>query len=149
MTQTNKLDGIGVDNEDATCVASYDMSIHSNPDAAAWTKLFRETNPDCNVDDQTMLGWFANAMMAMHDKEPVAWKVVDVTDVMLRLDVTSSTTYELTVYAHIASFYEELETSCKKYGYNYKDMVNQDLDLFDYYHLDTYLQLKANETVEA
>lgn len=64
-----KAHGIGVDNEDATCVASYDMSIHSNPDAAAWTKFFREKNPDCNVDDQTMFGWFANAMMAMHDVE--------------------------------------------------------------------------------
>ena len=71
-----------LNNEDATCVdsyivgvedaeecPSYDMSIHSNPDAAAWTKFFREKNPDCNVDDQTMFGWFANAMMAMHDME--------------------------------------------------------------------------------
>lgn len=44
-----------------------DMSIHTNPDAMAWTKFFRECNPDCNVPDDLMLGWFANAMMAMHD----------------------------------------------------------------------------------
>ena len=43
------------------------MSIHSNPDAAAWTKFFRECNPNCNVEDDAMLGWFANALMAMHD----------------------------------------------------------------------------------
>lgn len=45
----------------------YDMSIHINPDAMAWTKFFRECNPDCNVDDDIMLAWFANSMMAMHD----------------------------------------------------------------------------------
>ena len=45
----------------------YDMKIHDNPDALAWTRFFRETNPDCNVDDDAMLCWFANAMMAMHD----------------------------------------------------------------------------------
>lgn len=45
----------------------YDMSIHINPDAMAWVQFFRECNPDCNVDDDLMLGWFSNAMMAMHD----------------------------------------------------------------------------------
>lgn len=48
-------------------MTSYDLSIHTNPDAEAWVKFFRECNPNCNVDDQVMLGWFANAMMAMHD----------------------------------------------------------------------------------
>ena len=45
----------------------YDMTIHSNPDAMAWAKLFCETNPDCGLDESDMVGWFANAMMAMHD----------------------------------------------------------------------------------
>ena len=45
----------------------YDMTIHTNPDAMVWTKFFRELNPECNVSDDAMLGWFANAMMAMHD----------------------------------------------------------------------------------
>ena len=45
----------------------YDMNIHTNPDAREWVKFFRETNPDCNVSDDIMIGWFANAMMAMHD----------------------------------------------------------------------------------
>jgi hypothetical protein len=48
-------------------MSDYDMSIHTNPDAMAWTKFFRETWPDCNVPDDVMHGWFANAMMAMHD----------------------------------------------------------------------------------
>lgn len=51
-------------------MSNYDMSIHTNPDAAVWAKFFMETqaklgNPP--LDEGTMLGWFANAMMAMHD----------------------------------------------------------------------------------
>lgn len=45
----------------------YDMSIHSNPDAAAWAKFYIETWPDGCDDEETMIGWFANAMMAMAD----------------------------------------------------------------------------------
>jgi hypothetical protein len=48
-------------------MTDYDMSIHTNPDAQAWVKFFRECNPDCNVPDDLMYTWFANAMMAMHD----------------------------------------------------------------------------------
>jgi hypothetical protein len=48
-------------------MAEYDMSIHTNPDAAAWVKFFRDCNPDCNVADDLMFTWFANVMMAMHD----------------------------------------------------------------------------------
>lgn len=48
-------------------MSEYEMSIHTNPDAMAWTKFFRECNPDCNIPDDLMFGWFANAMMAMHD----------------------------------------------------------------------------------
>lgn len=53
----------------------YDMSIHTNPDARAWAKFYIETkagfeadNPGVRYDDEAMMiGWFANAMMAMHD----------------------------------------------------------------------------------
>ena len=55
------------DLEDLREEPPYDMTIHDNPDALAWTRFFRETNPDCNVDDETMFCWFANAMMAMSD----------------------------------------------------------------------------------
>jgi hypothetical protein len=43
----------------------YDRRIHSNPDARAWAKFYCETYPD--ADEETMVGWFANAMMAMYD----------------------------------------------------------------------------------
>lgn len=56
-------------------MAEYDMSIHTNPDALAWAKFYIETrdgfeakNPGQRYDDEDMMfGWFANAMMAMHD----------------------------------------------------------------------------------
>jgi len=45
----------------------YDRAIHSNPDASAWADLFVATFPGLSDKRDTMLGWFANAMMAMHD----------------------------------------------------------------------------------
>lgn len=48
-------------------MADYDLSIHTNPDARAWAKFFMECNPESNVPEDVMIGWFANAMMAMRD----------------------------------------------------------------------------------
>ena len=48
-------------------MSDYDMSIHTSPDARRWNEFFRKTWPDYNVPDDVMLGWFCNAMMAMHD----------------------------------------------------------------------------------
>jgi|688.fasta_scaffold246909_5 hypothetical protein len=52
-------------------MTDYDMSIHQNPDAQAWAKFFIETTKDMDRDafrdEEYMIGWFANAMMAMHD----------------------------------------------------------------------------------
>lgn len=51
-------------------MSNYDMSIHTNPDAQAWAKFFCKTmqeNPYIVLDESFMIGWFANAMMAMHD----------------------------------------------------------------------------------
>lgn len=51
-------------------MSDYDLSIHRNPDAQAWAKFFMESfnkNPNFIVDEEIMTGWFANAMMAMHD----------------------------------------------------------------------------------
>lgn len=53
----------------------YDLSIHSNPDATAWAKFyvqsreaFEASGREGRFDDlDNMVGWFANAMMAMHD----------------------------------------------------------------------------------
>ena len=51
-------------------MSDYDLSIHQNPDAAAWAKFFIETvnkHPNYVIDEEIMIGWFSNAMMAMHD----------------------------------------------------------------------------------
>lgn len=52
-------------------MSDYDLSIHQNPDAAAWAKFFIETTKDMDIDsirdEAYMIGWFANGMMAMHD----------------------------------------------------------------------------------
>lgn len=48
-------------------MADYDLSIHSNPSAVAWADFFFKTWPQCNVPHDVMIGWFSNAMMAMHD----------------------------------------------------------------------------------
>ena len=56
-------------------MSDYDMSIHTNPDARAWSEFYIKTrdefeakNPGVRYDDEVMMfGWFANAMMAMHD----------------------------------------------------------------------------------
>ena len=56
----------------------YDKSIHDNPDAQAWAKFFMATVKEkewCidDIDENLMLGWFANAMMAMHDHVKREW----------------------------------------------------------------------------
>ena len=49
-------------------------SIHHNPDAQAWAKFFGEKYKVVHLDgsevddsEDLMIGWFANAMMAMYD----------------------------------------------------------------------------------
>lgn len=61
--------------------SDYDRSIHSNPDASAWADLFVATFPGLADKRDLMLGWFANAMMAMHDH--VSAKPVTVTPEVL------------------------------------------------------------------
>lgn len=53
-------------------MSDYDLSIHTNPDARAWAKFYREckegsADPVNFDNEENMIGWFANAMMAMHD----------------------------------------------------------------------------------
>jgi hypothetical protein len=55
-------------------MSDYDMKIHSNPNAQAWAKFFIHTKDKKSwrledIDESLMLGWFANAMMAMHDSQ--------------------------------------------------------------------------------
>ena len=56
----------------------YDKSIHSNPDAQSWAKFFIDTLAEQSwriedIDEGLMTGWFANAMMAMHDHIKREW----------------------------------------------------------------------------
>ena len=64
----------------------YDLSIHSNPSAKAWADLFMTTFPDCGADPETMYGWFANAMMAMHDHLKNSQPAPDVAGLVDALD---------------------------------------------------------------
>lgn len=36
-------------------------------DGMKWAEAFHQLNPDCNIAEGVMLGWFCNALMAMHD----------------------------------------------------------------------------------
>jgi hypothetical protein len=59
-------------------LSDYDRSIHSNPDAQAWAKFFIKTVKEQgwkieHIDEGLMHGWFANAMMAMHDHIKREW----------------------------------------------------------------------------
>ena len=53
-------------------MSDYDLSIHQNPDAKVWARFFIQTMEEKSwslddIDEEFMIGWFANAMMAMHD----------------------------------------------------------------------------------
>ena len=68
-------------------MSDYDRSIHNNPDAQAWAKFFMATVKEqgwCvdHIDEGLMTGWFANAMMAMHDHVKHEW--VGLTDEEIR-----------------------------------------------------------------
>jgi len=59
-------------------MSDYDRSIHNNPDAQAWAKFFMKTVKEQgwsieHIDEGLMIGWFANAMMAMHDHIKREW----------------------------------------------------------------------------
>lgn len=57
--------------------AEWCSSIHSNPDAKAWADFFVAVFPGQAGKHDLMLGWFANAMMAMHDHLKAHPNVVD------------------------------------------------------------------------
>jgi len=67
---------------------------------------------------------------------------------VVKLDETTAAAYEISSYAKIAAFHEELDKLCKKYAYNLTNTM-QDIDYFEVYHKTTYLKLLADETVDA
>ena len=52
---------------DYKAMSAGEMLLAVGTDGQKWTEAFRQINPDCNVDDAAMLGWFCNAIMAGHD----------------------------------------------------------------------------------
>lgn len=44
--------------------------------ARDWAKAFLECNPNCGVDEDTMIGWFANALMRGYDERAGAGSTV-------------------------------------------------------------------------
>jgi len=46
---------------------SHKMVAELKDDASKWAAAFMEHFPDCGVDEDTMLGWFANAIEVSHD----------------------------------------------------------------------------------
>jgi hypothetical protein len=88
----------------------YDKSIHSNPDAQAWAKFFIDTLAEQSwriedIDESLMTGWFANAMMAMHDHVKREW-------VGLTKDEVNS--WELPVIPTVFEFAKFIEAKLKE-----------------------------------
>ena len=53
---------------DYTHMSSGDFIEAIGNDGMKWTEAFRQINPDCNVDDDVMLGWFCNALCVGEDR---------------------------------------------------------------------------------
>jgi|UniRef100_A0A6H1ZBV7 hypothetical protein len=75
-------------------MSDYDMSIHTNPDAVAWARFYRETKaksprPENFDNEENMVGWFSNAMMAMHDhltgQHPVLSEIPNAAEKIVKL----------------------------------------------------------------
>lgn len=47
---------------DYTKLEGADLLHELNDDARQWAVAFRQHFPDCGVDEETLLGWFANAI---------------------------------------------------------------------------------------
>ena len=79
-----------------TTMSEYCKNIHSNPDAQAWAKFFIETLKEQgwkieHIDEGLMIGWFANAMMAMHDHVKREWVgLTDEDEEQYRIDADAS-----------------------------------------------------------
>jgi len=72
------------------------------------------------------------------------------TEAGVKLDVTgSSSSYEISAYTQIAAFHEELELLCGKYGYKANHILDQEVNIFNLYHRETYLALALDETVDS
>ncbi len=54
---------------DYTKLDGPDLLYEMGMDGSKWAKAFCQLNPDADVDESTMLGWFCNAIMHTLDTE--------------------------------------------------------------------------------
>lgn len=54
---------------DYTKLNGPDLLHEMGMDGLKWSEAFCQLNPDANVDESTMLGWFCNAIMHILDTE--------------------------------------------------------------------------------
>jgi len=52
---------------DYTKLEGADLLHELNDSAEKWAAAFVQHNPGCNIDEHTLLGWFANAIERSHD----------------------------------------------------------------------------------
>lgn len=45
-----------------------EIDLYGQFDARVWAQEFLKINPDCGVDEGSLIGWFANAIMTGYDK---------------------------------------------------------------------------------
>jgi hypothetical protein len=53
--------------EQLKAMPSGDFLAFLGQDGMRWMQAFRALNPECNVDDDVMLGWFCNALCVGED----------------------------------------------------------------------------------
>jgi hypothetical protein len=86
----------------------YDKRIHNNPNAQAWARFFIDTMAEQSwrmehIDEGLMTGWFANAMMAMHDHVKREW-----------VGLTDEERHELNNFRGLMPLIHEIEAKLKE-----------------------------------
>ena len=100
----------------------YDRAIHHNPDAKAWADLFVRTFPAQADQHDLMLGWFSNAMMAMHDwlktkESPAPTAAQDVAgptmlELLEKIDAVRMGDEESAHHVHGAAYWNNAVVAC-------------------------------------
>jgi hypothetical protein len=97
----------------------YDRSIHSNPDAQAWAKFFMATVNEqewCidDIDESLMTGWFANAMMAMHDHVKREWVGLTDEEIKKIVDLNTEDDYGYDIWCNGRAVARDVEAKLKE-----------------------------------
>lgn len=61
-------------------------NLNDTTDALVWAKEFMKTleNPDVELDEEMMLSWFANAIMAGYDEARRKYEMVNAHDTLMK-----------------------------------------------------------------